>query len=345
MLDVPVYLRGRLVGVVCHEHVGGDRAWDDGEQLFAMAIGQLVALAMEARRREQAEEALRTSELRFRSMVEAAPVPIVVTSYPADRVLYGNRALAEAARVEPEADASLGLHADPAERATLLAELAERGRVTDREVQVLRADGSPFWALLSMVPIDFAGEPAVINAFVDLTERKQLEERLRVLALHDPLTGLANRALFYDLIRLEIARADRDPDHRFALLYLDVDDLKGVNDRSGHEAGDLLLTTIAGRLERCLRTMDVAARLGGDEFAVLLPGVADTAEAVAVARRVAAAVREPVEHRGIELRPSASFGVAIGEGGCDPAELLRSADTAMYRAKKGADPDRIAWAE
>ncbi len=349
MLDVPVYVRGRLVGVVCHEHVGGSRTWDEDEQLFAMSIGQLVALAIEARRRERAEAAVRASEARFRSMVEASPVPMLVSTFPGGTVLYGNRAVSEASGVpyqEIVGNRTPDWYVDTDDRAALMAELAERGRVSNREVLFRRADGSTYWALLSVVQIEYGDQPATISAFHDLTERKQLEEKLRVMALYDPLTGLANRSLFFDVLRHEVARAGRDPDYRFGVMYLDLDGFKEVNDRWGHDVGDVLLIAVAERLRRCLRAVDTAARMGGDEFTVLLAGLKDPDEATAVAARVAAALREPVAHGDLELRPAASIGIAIGDATrTDPGEILRSADEAMYRAKFARDHIGIAIAE
>jgi len=273
---------------------------------------------------------------------------MIVTSFPDGTVIYGNRALSDVSGVPLEdvvGNRTPDFYADPADRAALMAELDKRERVTNREVLLRRADGATYWALLSVVKIDFGDQPAIISAFHDLTERKQLEERLRVLALYDPLTGLANRSLFFDLLRHEIARADRDRDYRFGVLYLDLDGFKLVNDRWGHDVGDVFLVTIADRLRACLRAIDTAARMGGDEFTVVLSGVKDAQEAAAVAQRVAMAVREPIHHGDLVLQPAVSIGIVIGDAGrADPEELVRSADAAMYRAKQGADHDRIAIA-
>ncbi len=339
MLDVPVYVRGRLVGVVCHEHVGGTRDWAEEEQLFAMAIGELVALAIEARRREAAEEAVRQSEARFRSMVEASPIPMIVSSFPDDQVLYGNRAVSEVSGIPFDRIAGArtpDFYAEPSDRAAVIAELAAHQRVSDREILFKRPDGSTYWSLVSAVRIEFGAQPAIIWAFLDLTPRKQLEDKLRLLALHDPLTSLANRALFFDLLRNEIARMQRDRDYRFGVLYLDLDGFKQVNDTWGHEAGDRLLVTVADRLRGCLRATDTAARMGGDEFTVLLPGLKDDREAAEVATRVGAALREPVRLGLGEVAPSASIGVVVGDAAGDPSDLIRRADAAMYRAKQAA---------
>ncbi|HEX2040016.1 MAG TPA: bifunctional diguanylate cyclase/phosphodiesterase [Acidimicrobiales bacterium] len=165
-----------------------------------------------------------------------------------------------------------------------------------------------------------------------LAQLTALKEELRHQAFHDDLTGLGNRALFV----AEVARVAEHPrpGEAMAVLFVDLDDFKTVNDTLGHGAGDELLVRTAERLRRCLRPQDVAARLGGDEFAVLLAGFGVDADAVHVAERVLAALLEPVEVAGDLLRLSASIGVAVGAAGaCSVDELLRNADVAMYTAK------------
>lgn len=160
-------------------------------------------------------------------------------------------------------------------------------------------------------------------------QRAQLEH----LALHDPLTGLANRALLEDRLRAAVvkARRERQP---FALLLLDLDRFKEINDTLGHEAGDALLREVAARLRRSLRETDTAARLGGDEFSVILPGVA-AAAAQRVAAKLAAALNRPYRVRTAQLEVGASIGIALcPDHGLDAGELLRCADIAMYAAKR-----------
>jgi diguanylate cyclase (GGDEF)-like protein/PAS domain S-box-containing protein len=181
--------------------------------------------------------------------------------------------------------------------------------------------------------LPFAGRPAALVAAKDVTEQRALEDQLRHQAFHDPLTGLANRALFRD--RVEHALARRRPGgRRVALLLLDLDGFKTVNDSLGHAAGDVLLEVVARRVADSLRTGDTAARLGGDEFVVLLDDVSGVREAVAVAERVREALRAPVHLAGKDVFIRASIGIALhldpAEG---PDELLRNADAAMYAAK------------
>ena len=167
----------------------------------------------------------------------------------------------------------------------------------------------------------------------DVTERRRLESQLAHRATHDDLTGLPNRSLLLD--RLEVALGAAHPEHRLALLFLDLDHFKGVNDSLGHEAGDELLREVARRVAGVLRPDDLVARLGGDEFVVLCEGVADEHQAADVARRITGAVEStPIRLATTELSVTASVGIALSAGSGHPEALLRDADAAMYRAKE-----------
>jgi diguanylate cyclase (GGDEF)-like protein len=177
----------------------------------------------------------------------------------------------------------------------------------------------------------------------DITERKTAEARLSHQALHDPLTGLPNRTLFAD--RMLIARARLRRGGSLAVLFLDLDDFKAVNDRLGHESGDHVLTEISGRLSSVLRPSDTIARLGGDEFAVLCDGV-DERGATAIAERLAGALRRPLRISGGELSMTASTGIVVtGDPDRDGDSLLREADAAMYVAKRSGGARYIVFDE
>lgn len=179
----------------------------------------------------------------------------------------------------------------------------------------------------------YVAEGAVV-AHENITERKLAEEATAHLALHDPLTDLPNRRLLRDRLEHTLARAAREGT-AVAVLYLDLGGFKSVNDEFGHEAGDRLLVAVAGRLRGCLRGADTASRLGGDEFVVVLEGVRDEGEALALAERIALALEEPFSIGGVERTLTASMGVALSAHPHEqPEELLRSADLAMYRAKR-----------
>jgi len=205
-------------------------------------------------------------------------------------------------------------------------------------------DGSDRWVLSrGIAERDRHRRPRwLVGTQVDVTAYKEAEARLQHDALHDPLTGLANRALFLDRLELALLRGQRsEAPVACAVLFVDLDRFKLVNDSLGHLAGDRLLQVAAQRLAGAVRPQDTVARLGGDEFTVLLEALADEGEAEMVAERVHAALAAPVSLEGRELRVSASIGIASADAQARPEDLLRDADLAMYRAK-GTGPGRCA---
>ena len=168
----------------------------------------------------------------------------------------------------------------------------------------------------------------------DVTERRALEERIAHQAFHDSLTGLANRTLFADRLEHALARTERQEDE-IAVMFIDLDDFKHVNDSLGHGAGDSLIVEIAKRISACLRTQDTFARFGGDEFVLLLEDV-DEGGAIVVAERILREIRSPITIDDSELSVTASIGIVLGDSArIRGEELLRSADAAMYRSKRG----------
>jgi diguanylate cyclase (GGDEF)-like protein len=167
-------------------------------------------------------------------------------------------------------------------------------------------------------------------------ELQTSKEHFRYAAFHDALTNLPNRALFTDHLKLAIERTKRDHGHHFAVLFMDLDRFKNINDSLGHIYGDQLLVAIAKRLKGCLRQVDVIARLGGDEFAILLDGFTDPNDVLRVAEKIQRVISEPLTIERNEAFTSASIGIALSSTGYErPEDVLRDADTAMYRAKDG----------
>lgn len=168
----------------------------------------------------------------------------------------------------------------------------------------------------------------------DLTAKRETQEHLLYSTLHDALTGLPNRSLFTERLRHSMRRTARHPDDMFAVLFLDLDRFKDVNDNLGHFAGDELLRAVARRLEACIRPEDTVARLSGDEFAILLESISETSDAGRVAERIEEALSFPINLAGAEVTTSASMGIVTSTMSHEqPEQLLRSADMAMYRAK------------
>jgi diguanylate cyclase (GGDEF)-like protein/PAS domain S-box-containing protein len=194
------------------------------------------------------------------------------------------------------------------------------------------ADGT--WRHTETVVTNHMNDPAVGGLVLntrDVTEMKTLEVELTHRALHDPLTDLANRALFKESVERALRRTGRNG-RSVAVVFLDIDDFKHVNDSLGHEAGDRLLAAVAERIRVCVRPYDVAARLGGDEFAILLEN-ADLRVAASVAERILREMDEPIQVSGREIATQGSLGIAIGGPGDDTENVMRNADVAMYTAK------------
>jgi len=202
--------------------------------------------------------------------------------------------------------------------------------------RVMAPDSEPRWVEVYKAPVtdDFGAVLGTVGFIRDITERKLQQEEIRQLALYDPLTQLPNRRLFSERVNHAIALARRDQ-ARLALVFVDLDRFKPVNDSLGHAVGDLLLRAVARRMQQCVREADTIGRVGGDEFEVLLPSIDDAEQALVVAEKIRQALNQPFELTGgYVVSISSSSGVAIyPEDGEDESTLSRAADAAMYRAK------------
>ena len=305
-------------------------------------------------------------------ITEAEPI-----DRPGPRILYCNAAFTRATGYEPHEVIGRtprilqGARTTPESRATLRAAL-EAWEPIEIELINYKKDGTEFWVELSIVPV--ADETGWYTHWVsvqrDITERKQAEElsiRVRVAegenealaneieerrrveaellytAFHDSLTRLRNRAYFMDRLATVLAARHRAP---CAVLFLDLDQFKVVNDSLGHLAGDTLLKELAGRLKGCARVQDTLARIGGDEFALLLEDTADPQPAVEVAEAILAAMREPVRLGRTDVFPSCSIGIVLSGGRtATPEDLIRDADIAMYEAKRQGPGDYAIFTE
>jgi diguanylate cyclase (GGDEF)-like protein/PAS domain S-box-containing protein len=210
-------------------------------------------------------------------------------------------------------------------------------RPYDLEHRIIRPDGEVRWVHRRAEVVRGEGDEPLrmVGTVHDITERKALEERLEHQAFHDLLTDLPNRRLFVDRLGQALRRTKRRDKRRVAVLFMDIDDFKTINDSLGHEMGDVLLVVVAERLRRCLRPEDTLARFGGDEFVVLIEDVESPEDAVRVTERIVESLREPFVVNGRELFLRTSIGVALHTSRQNSAEdLLRDADTAMYEAKE-----------
>jgi diguanylate cyclase (GGDEF)-like protein/PAS domain S-box-containing protein len=295
---------------------------------------EVLAQEVVARRKTEAE--LRHSEEGFRQLFETAGDGILLLDTQTLCVADANRRFLEL--IGQPGKAVFGKHADelPWLSGTIarsLDRLAD-GTLQLPDCEIMGGDGAPVSVDIVASACEMKGRPLAQLNFRDVSERKKADAQIRYLALHDALTGLANRTMFYERLSGEMAHARRKGG-KVALLVIDLDHFKQVNDSLGHLMGDQLLEAAAGRILACLRECDLAARLGGDEFAVALSEIEGREQAQEVAERILAALKVPFELGGQLAHVSGSIGVSLfPEDGECPRVLMRAADTAMYGAKK-----------
>lgn len=293
-------------------------------------------------RAESAVLAMHASEQRYRGLVEELPAAILV--HHNGRMQYLNPSclrLLEFPDAAASADQSIMAYIEPAdqENARLHLDSLEAGKITgdSSEYRLRTAAGNAIVVEATSVLVTHDGHPAIQTLLRDVTQQRRLETALFHQAFHDTLTGLANRALFRDRVQHAVAKARRGTTSPYAsgvaVLFIDLDHFKNVNDAHGHAVGDALLQAVATRLRAETRGCDTVARLGGDEFAVVLEQIAGVESADTVAQRILASLRSPFHVDGRDLMVGASIGIASGSLALDSDALLRNADLALYSAK------------
>ena len=293
--------------------------------------------------RERATAALRESEERYALAARGANDGLWDWNLASNEVYYSPRWTSMLGCDHGEVGATPDdwlnrIHPDDVERvrAAIAAHVAGEAPHLETEYRVRHHDGHYVWVLCRGVAVhDPEGRPyRMAGSQTDITDRKNTEEQLVHDAFHDALTKLPNRALFTDLLARSLGRARRRSDYRLAVLFIDLDRFKVVNDSLGHSIGDELLIAITRRIERCVRPGDTVARLGGDEFTILVDDIGDSGDATRVADRIQRELAQPFDLSGHEVFTSASIGIALSASGYREADdLLRDADIAMYRAK------------
>jgi diguanylate cyclase (GGDEF)-like protein len=282
--------------------------------------------------RKRAEEALRLGEAQLRNILQAVPFPILISRLSDRQIVYYNDYAVRQFKRGPTESRLPNIFVDIGDEATILESL-KHGEVRMHEVQMRDGEGQPFWALVSAQKVTFAGEQCVLIGLYDITERKRRDEDIRRMAFRDNLTTLPNRAAFDQSVNQALAQA-AVAGKRLAVLFVDLDQLKQINDTFGHKGGDRLLQAIATRLGTTVRQSDCVARLGGDEFVVLLPDIVDFAAVAGVAWKLLDRIAKPLMIEDRECAVTASIGIScFPEDGTDLHSLLKNADIAMYRAK------------
>jgi diguanylate cyclase (GGDEF)-like protein/PAS domain S-box-containing protein len=315
------------VEIVCHD-------------LTFRGADALLVAAHDTTARNQAQRDARQAEEKYRSIFENAVIGIFQHSFDG-HILSVNPALAHMHGYEsPEqlqaevSNVAAQLFVYP-ERMMEIARAAEHGVIRNAEVELYRKDRSRIWVLVNLRAVrGINGDFIFEGTAEDITERKAAEAQVRFLAWHDALTGLPNRALFADRLDTALAAALR-AEQKVAVLFLDLDRFKNINDSLGHSIGDQMLQAVAERFRQSVRAVDTVARLSGDEFLILLPSITSASEAEGAARRILQAVGRSFTIRNHRLGASCSIGIALfPDHGADGETLIRNADAAMYSAKE-----------
>jgi len=279
-----------------------------------------------------AEAALRESELRYRLLFEQNAAGVCVTQV-SGLIIDCNLTFASMlgySRSELIGSQAGAFYARPAQRTDLLSLLDDSRTLNSVELELRKKDGQAIWGLMNLTMVG----DRIHTTVVDISDRKRAEEQIEFHAYHDVLTHLPNRKLFTDRLTQSISRARR-ANKPLAVMFVDLDHFKSINDTLGHEAGDELLLEMAVRLRANVRDDDTVARLGGDEFTIILSELRHPEDAVSVAEKIIKAVEQPLTISGTSIEVSASIGIALfPEDGSDAESLLRNADSAMYRAKE-----------
>lgn len=337
-----VYARhpsGRFRSEVRVRHRAGEWRWIlyQGTAIYTSEgqLEKLLGSSLDITERRQAEE--RSARLAY--AVEQSPALVMITDQ--DNVIeYVNQSFCEVTgfsrdEVVGYRPGILRYGEENVENYQRLWDTIREGEIWEGEFKNRKRCGDPYLEQARIAPVrDASGRVThYVKLAEDITDKRALTERLEYLAFHDSLTGLPNRSLLLDRIGQAVLRSRRKR-HSLAVVFIDLDDFKAVNDSLGHTLGDELLVQVAQRLSRVLRAEDTVARFGGDEFIVLLPSLEHESAVLPVLHRLQTTLGEPMPLSGHQLQLSVSMGVAMWSGDCEaPEELVRQADTAMYRAK------------
>jgi len=331
---VPIRLGDRILGLI---HVA-----DHKENIFPLeAVTVLEEAALQlgmAIQRVRMEEALRASEERYRTLFEGSRDAIYITIRDGTFVDANQSALDLFGYTREEMITlnARQLYVNPTDVRTFQKAIEQNGFVRDYEVLLRRKDGTEMPCLLTANVRD-ANDGSILGyegIIRDITDRKRTEEELAYMATHDPLTGLPNRMLCNDRLTMALAHAHRNK-KKLAVMMLDLDRFKEINDTMGHNVGDQLLQAVGNRLKELLRDSDTVARIGGDEFIIVLPEIARIENAILIAQRVLEIMQKPFVFDSYKVHITFSIGVAIyPDNGEDISTIVKNADIAMYHAKK-----------
>jgi len=299
-------------------------------------VGTLGAIT-DVTERKLAEESLQRSAREYRDLFESANDAILILRPESQMILEANRKACETYGLPRDQIVGMSLKnftRDVPRSEEQVRRILREGASENLETVHFHRDGTPIDLLVSSSVVEYRGETAILSVCRDITESKRAKQEIERLAYHDPLTDLPNRARFADRLEMALSQARREG-HRLAILFLDLDRFKVVNDSLGHKVGDLLLQKVAIRLSQLIRGGDTLARLGGDEFIILLAKIGQDDDAARVAQNVLELFKKPFVLGERELFISASIGISVfPRHGEDREALVKNADIAMYRAKQ-----------
>ncbi len=338
-------LNGKWEGEIWNRHKDGANypTWltisavkGENNGIVTHYVGSLLDIS----ERKRYESLILENEQRLVDILNVSPIAVRIARKHGREVVFYNRSYADLIKnVHAMGDDPKRYYVHIEDYEEVLTELENGKSVINRQIELKIPDNMTVWTLASYMPIQYKGENAVLGWFYDITSLKAAEEKIRQLAFHDPLTRLPNRQLLLDRLQQALASSTRSG-RNGALLFIDLDNFKSLNDTLGHIMGDLLLRQVAQRLTACVREGDTVARLGGDEFVVMLEDLSEkTIEAAeqteVVGEKVLAALEQPYQLDTHEFRNSASVGATVFNGTQqETEELLKQADIAMYQAKK-----------
>ena len=300
------------------------------------AIVYIDGIIVDVTSQKETEVALGQSELDYHKLFESARDAMVVFTVDKEIILDLNPRACELygfERSELLGTSFENLTKDVKTGKSLIKKTLDENTSQRFETVHYRKDGSEMLLEVNAALIEHNGRQAIVSIQRDITERKRMEQAIRDMAFHDPLTGLPNRKMFFDRLALFLAQVRRSR-RRLCVLFIDLDRFKGINDQYGHAVGDTLLCGVARRLERVLREGDTVARIGGDEFTVLIPEISRKNAARLIAAKIIEEIEKPIELANHTEKIGASVGIAyFPDQGDSPELLVQKADEAMYKAK------------
>jgi diguanylate cyclase (GGDEF)-like protein/PAS domain S-box-containing protein len=317
--------------------------------IYSTYLKDIETSSRNAEAAEQNAAELQESEERFRNAFDNAPIGMALVAADG-RWLRVNPALCQIGGYSEEELLEVDFQAitHPSHLGPMMSHLSQ---ILSGQIATFQMENRFFhklchevWVLVGISPSHEGqeSEARLMFQIQDITDRKRAEQKLLHEAFHDGLTQLPNRAMFVDHLKLALDRAKRSSQYLFALLFIDLDRFKIINDSLGHALGDQVLIEVAQRLQHCLRPGDTVARLGGDEFTILLEDIKDIKEAILTAERIQHEVSQPCVLNGHDIFTTASIGIALYNSSYQqPDELLRDADTAMYRAKSAGKAQHV----